>query len=121
MAKPPKPFRLSGSNLLMFDIYTTATATGPGGMLVDKPVLSYLNVPGNLQAITTSRAFKEGANTTDKLFDLYLARKTASGVVLNVHGGWRFLAPDGSRYHSLGEGLDTDDGRQRVTVRKVRS
>jgi len=121
MAKPPKPYRISGTDLVILDLYTPSTATGPGGFQYDAGVLSHLDVPCNLAEMSASKAYRMGVNTADKNYDLYMPTHTPGGVALVITLGWRFLDEDGNRYQPINESIGLDDGRQRLGVRRVRS
>ena len=121
MKKPPKPYRLSGTDLMLMDMYTPSSSDGPGGFKYDAGVLTHLNVPCNLVAMSSFRAFRLGVNAADKYFDLYMPTHAPDHDELVPTMGWRFLDQDGNRYLPTSEAIALDDGRQRISVKMVRS
>lgn len=120
--KPPKPFRLSGNDLAFFDVWVSGEGTATGGLKYDSPTLTHQGVPGNLVLMSSFRAFKQSGNHSDVLYDLYLSTHSIDGDPLDVRMGWRFVdTVTGVRYHPTNEGIPVDDGRQKITVRRVRS
>jgi hypothetical protein len=115
---PPKMNRIHPLSSDEFTIRITTIEQSASGFPSRAEPTAIVSVPGNLQAMSTSRQMQYASESQGTLWDLHLP-EYFNGVLLSVLVGWDIVDSAGNVYRCIGETMvQGDSGFQTVPVQR---